>query len=310
MVRLSIIIPFYNVEQYIAQCLDSVYQQDIPEEEYEVICVNDASPDGSRVIVKEYQKKHKNLILVEHERNKKLGGARNTGIRAARGTYVLFVDSDDLIVKNSFGRLLNAMSDGSEYIHFGHFVLKDSECTEVRSFPTTEQTTGPELFLNGQIPWNEQVVAWNKIYRLEFLRKNNLYFAEDIMYEDNDFAMRLSAAASNCRHINDACYIYRSNENSITGQKVNPERLMYWQKTWSIITELLDSIGKQDVRYDKLIRGYMRQDLFDVLNNLYQLPQDQRSKVIHNLTIKEWLRFVRFLPIKRRVEYLYKLIKA
>ena len=67
MIRLSIIIPFYNVEKYIAECLDSVYNQDIPEEEYEVICVNDASPDNSRDIVLEYQKKHSNLILVEHE---------------------------------------------------------------------------------------------------------------------------------------------------------------------------------------------------------------------------------------------------
>ena len=112
MIRLSIIIPFYNVEQYIAQCLDSVYQQDIPEEEYEVICVNDASPDGSREIVKEYQKKHKNLILVEHERNKKLGGARNTGLNVAHGTYVLFVDSDDMLAENSIGRLVEEIEDG------------------------------------------------------------------------------------------------------------------------------------------------------------------------------------------------------
>ena len=63
-IHLSIIIPFYNVEPYIAQCLDSVYNQDIPENEYEVICVNDASPDNSREIVKEYQKVNTNLVLI------------------------------------------------------------------------------------------------------------------------------------------------------------------------------------------------------------------------------------------------------
>lgn len=95
--KLSIIIPFYNVKQYIAQCLDSVYRQDIPEEEYEVICVNDASPDHSRDIVLEYQKRHKNLVLIEHEHNKKLGAARNTGRSIARGKYIWNVDSDDYI---------------------------------------------------------------------------------------------------------------------------------------------------------------------------------------------------------------------
>ena len=93
MIRLSIIIPFYNVEKYIAECLDSVYNQDISEEEYEVICVNDASPDNSRNIVLEYQKKHSNLTLVEHEVNKKLGAARNTGRKIARGKYIWNVDS-------------------------------------------------------------------------------------------------------------------------------------------------------------------------------------------------------------------------
>ena len=107
MIRLSIIIPFYNVEQYITQCLDSVYNQDIPEEEYEVICVNDASPDNSRDIVKEYQKNHKNLILVEHEVNKKLGAARNTGRRAAQGKYIWNVDSDDMIAPNCLREMLN-----------------------------------------------------------------------------------------------------------------------------------------------------------------------------------------------------------
>ena len=97
MIRLSIIIPFYNVEQYIAQCLDSVYRQDIPEEEYEVICVDDCSQDGSLEIVKQYQKKHVNLILLKHEVNKKLGAARNTGFNTAKGNYIWHVDSDDKI---------------------------------------------------------------------------------------------------------------------------------------------------------------------------------------------------------------------
>ena len=76
--RLSIIIPFYNVERFISECLDSVFDQDIPLPEYEVICVNDGSPDHSRDIVLQYMERFPNLRLIEHEKNRKLGTARNT----------------------------------------------------------------------------------------------------------------------------------------------------------------------------------------------------------------------------------------
>ena len=109
--RLSIVIPFYNVEKHIAECLDSVYNQDIPEDEYEVICVNDASPDHSRDIVLEYRKKHSNLILIEHEVNKKLGAARNTGRRVARGKYLWNVDSDDMIAPNCMKEMLETCEE-------------------------------------------------------------------------------------------------------------------------------------------------------------------------------------------------------
>jgi len=100
-----------ELEKYIAECLDSVYNQDIPETEYEVICVNDCSPDNSRAIVLEYQKKHSNLRLIEHETNKMLGGARNTGLRAAQGEYIWFVDSDDFVGENIISCLLKYSND-------------------------------------------------------------------------------------------------------------------------------------------------------------------------------------------------------
>ena len=105
--RLSIIIPFYNVEQFISECLDSVFDQDIPLSEYEVICVNDGSQDGSRAIVTNYMKRYANLHLIEHEINKKLGTARNTGRSVATGNYIWNVDSDDRIVPNCLGKILN-----------------------------------------------------------------------------------------------------------------------------------------------------------------------------------------------------------
>lgn len=78
-IRISFILPFYGVERYVGKCLESIYTQDVPEEQYEIICVNDCSPDHSEDVVLEFAQKHANLTLIRHEVNKKLGAARNTG---------------------------------------------------------------------------------------------------------------------------------------------------------------------------------------------------------------------------------------
>lgn len=313
MIQLSIIVPIYNVEQYIAQCLDSVYHQDIPEEEYEVICVNDMSPDNSRDTVIAYQKDHANLHLIDHDINKKLGGARNTGMRAARGKYILFLDSDDMLLPNSLKQLVEEMDmHDDDYIHFNFINLFENGSLgpELAFDYGTQQTTGSELFFCKTIPWQQQICVWRKIYRADFIRQNSLYFAEDIMYEDNDFSMRVAATATKCRHLDISPYIYRQNPESVTKAPVSATRLLYWQKTWPIITQLLDTIGKQDSRFIDLINFYMRYDLWDVMNNMYKLPKNQRKVVKHNLSISEWWRYICFLPLKRRIEYVYKLIKA
>ncbi len=313
MINLSIIIPFYNVEKYIAQCLDSVFNQDIPEEEFEVICVNDVSPDNSRDIVREYQRKHANLILIEHDINKKLGGARNTGIRAAKGKYILFLDSDDMLKPNSLKQLVEEMDMyDDDYIHFNFINLfEDGSFGQELFFNYgTQQTAGSELFFCETIPWQQQISACRRIYRKDFLLSNNLFFVEDIMYEDNDFSMRVAAAANKCRHLDVSPYLYRQNQESVTKASVSPSRLIYWQKTWPIIVALLGTIGKQDIRFVDLIHFYIRYDLWDVLNNLYNIPRDQRKMVKQNLSMSEWLHYISFLPFKRRLEYIYKLVKA
>ena len=106
MLRLSFIVPFYNVEPYIEECIRSLYNQDIPQEEYEVICVDDCSPDGSRAIVERLQKEYPTLKLLIHTENKRQGGARNTGMKVAQGIYIWFMDSDDYIKPNCLKDLL------------------------------------------------------------------------------------------------------------------------------------------------------------------------------------------------------------
>lgn len=231
MIRLSIIVPFYNVEKYIEQCIRSLYDQDIPQEEYEVICVDDCSLDGSRAIVERLQKEYPNLQLIIHERNKKLGGARNTGLRAAQGEYVLFVDSDDYILPNKYKGLLDKADRFSvDFLHFDNLIDLNGQVFHDNGYEIYNTTliTGIDLFLFPTMQWQgSHIVAWKKLYRKSFLIENHLYFVEDTMYEDNDFCFRVYALAKKVIHIGDDVYVYRINENSITHTGDNLQKYNY-----------------------------------------------------------------------------------
>ena len=103
--KLSIIIPVYNVEKYIEVCIESLYKQNISEDEFEVILINDGSTDNSLSILQRFEIQHTNITVIS-QRNQGLSVTRNNGIKAAKGEYILFVDSDDLIIKNSLKTLL------------------------------------------------------------------------------------------------------------------------------------------------------------------------------------------------------------
>ncbi len=229
--RLSIIIPFYNVEQYIAQCLDSVYQQDIPEDDYEVVCVNDASPDHSREIVLEYQKKHHNLVLVEHEVNKKLGAARNTGRKIAQGKYIWNVDSDDMVVPNVVGVLLEQCEKNDlDVLCFAYDkYLPDCKTIERKEgLKRIGVTTGLDLIHQyGCSHLNEFCPVWRSLYRKAFLDDNNIYSPEINMGEDVPYAFKSIFLAKKMVLSDNKAYVYRVNELSLTGAKtiLSPNRL-------------------------------------------------------------------------------------
>lgn len=230
MIRLSIIVPFYNVEQYIEECIRSLYDQDIPQEEYEVICVDDCSPDGSRAIVERLQGEFKTLRLICHERNKKLGGARNTGLREAKGKYVWFVDSDDYVSANCLGKLLRgAEAQDVEMLLFDYATVSNGKSQQV-VYPEIDEKviTGEELLRQVHERWYVCVpTAWNKLYKREFLIQNNLFFTEDVMYEDTDLSLKMLTYLKRIKYMNESAYNYRQNAQSITKEHPTPEKMEY-----------------------------------------------------------------------------------
>jgi glycosyltransferase involved in cell wall biosynthesis len=219
--KLSIIVPFYNVEKFIRQCLDSLLDQDISHNDYEIICVNDCSPDNSRSIVVEYQQKYSNIRLIDHTENKKSGAARNTGFDHAKGDYIWFVDSDDMISENCLKHVLCTCQNKSLDL----LLINYSRCDENgfinlvdKVFTTTEASQGIRfvntVFEDSFVYHFGYVIRM--IFSAEYLRSINSKFPEGVFWEDTVYMPRTIILANRVASIADAYYIYRINTSSIT----------------------------------------------------------------------------------------------
>ena len=245
-IKLSIVLPCYNVEKYVAECLDSLYAQDIPEAEYEVICVNDCSPDGTRDIVVEYQQKHSNLILIDHEINKKQGGARNTGLRAAQGEYVWFVDPDDYIRKNVLRSIIDEIENNSLDILIFDYEKFDA-LGSVIEIPKVdyiaEISSGKEVLKNTNY-YDITSLCWLRVVRRDFLIRNELFFYPNYYFEDVINGVRCFLKAEKIKYYPLLCYFYRSTPNSVMNSKIDALKTISYLKLgfeyYKLSTEISD----------------------------------------------------------------------
>lgn len=205
----SVIVPVYNVEQYLEQCLESILAQNY--DDYEVICVNDGSTDSSREILTAWESRMPQMRVIDRE-NGGLSAARNTGLEAATGEYVVFVDSDDWVEPNMLDTL--AKSIGNEDMLCFACQRTDNNGSDHLSAETT----------NGWNYYNRHaleariipfVCVWQRCYRRRFLLDNDLWFREGILHEDNEFTPRACLRAKSIKVILDILYNYRVRPNSI-----------------------------------------------------------------------------------------------
>lgn len=163
---LSIIIPIYNAENYIRECLDSLLEQDLPLSAYEILCVNDGSQDRSLEILREYESRYSNVVVIDQE-NQGVCTARNVGLQRARGEYVWFVDADDLVLRNVLGSLGDA-ANHCDRVVFGAYEFTDTLTEE-------ELALAAEGKLETNTSFYDSVV-WRNWLRREFLLANQLTF--------------------------------------------------------------------------------------------------------------------------------------
>ena len=218
-VRLSFILPCYNVGRYIAECLDSIYAQGFPEDEFEVIAVNDCSTDDTRAVIVSRAEKHDNLRLIDHETNLTAGGARNTGISAAQGRYIWFVDPDDAIKENCLKELLEKAGERDADILFFNFDDCDEHLQLIRedlTFPTSDILSGQEYvqrYFPGRL--SRFGIIWRAIFKTDFLKDNGLQYPHIRKAQDVVFLWKAVLHAGRVCSVENAYYRYRNNPYSV-----------------------------------------------------------------------------------------------
>ena len=244
--KLSIIVPVYNVEEYISPCLESIFRQGLNATDFEVIVVNDDTRDGSMDIVAGFVATNDNITVVE-QANQGLSAARNTGLDHASGDYVLFLDSDDLLISGTLPAVLQCAIQADADIAVADFVKMDNKEIEtltphpspLTSHPSQQENlpqwgeagggfhlspliSGQELFLGEFNP--RQCYVWRTLYKRSFLLSHGLRFIPGIYFEDVPFTTECYLRASKCVRVAQTFYIYRQRPNSIVSS-VNMKKL-------------------------------------------------------------------------------------
>ena len=258
---ISFIIPVYNVEKYISECICSLMAQ--KGEDIEFILVDDGSTDTSGKICDEYSKKDKRIFVV-HKANEGVAVARNIGIDVAKGEWISFVDGDDKITNNFVSELRHYIKDSFDIIVFAHDNFDGS------NIPALSQDGSTEIFKDSRIEFLQKDCLihkrsekrefyydfgypWGKLYNTEFIRRNNLHFPVGIkINEDQLFNLCVLKYAKNVLGVHKQLYLYRKNESSITNQNIGFLASTYdrkIEKQNKIINELYPNSAEMKSRH-------------------------------------------------------------
>jgi len=231
---ISVIIPVYNVEKYVRRSIESVLAQESADFNIECLIIDDCSPDDSMSIVRDTIDSYKGTCIlfhiIRHEKNMGLSAARNSGIAAATGDFLFFIDSDDCLFENAFSTLVSYL----KVHHSVDVILGNSLCLEQNSYANAPFGNTPvliedkrkifELVFNRQINRN----AWNKLIRHSFVTENNMLFDVGLLYEDVTWTYKLFSRVSSILIIPEITYLYENNPNSILHTPAERSDQMIW----------------------------------------------------------------------------------
>lgn len=303
MTKLSVVIPVYNIEKYLAKCLDSVIYTQL--HDYEIIIVNDGSTDSSPEICREYAERFPELISVITTENGGLGAARDVGIDAAHGEYILFLDSDDFLSPNAMPEMFEYLEKDFDILFFdirsvneeGRLLRYYNGCKIEGEFSLE---SFPELLF-------EMPSAWNKIYRRSLFTDNKIYYPGRVWYEDMYVTFRLYTHADKMLSVHKPWHNYLQRAGSITNNK-NTQRNL---EIIPAVNSMLDAF-KDAGLYDK----YFLQLEFaafhhEVITSIARVNLADRNSDVQNKLFEDYRSKFRYYlknPYVKSMGIKYKLI--
>ena len=286
----SIIIPVYNVENYIVDCLLSVINQDYCGR-VECLIVDDNSTDNSLEIIEEFISHYSGTIdfkILAQDKNGGVSAARNIGIKNALGNYLLFLDSDDELALNCLNELTKPLLKYNyDIVLGGYFINSNEKYVDGHTFKQDCSIDSNELIRTkfNQGLW--YVMPWNKLCSKTFLVSNNLLFQEGIIYEDELWSLKLANCAQSMYLVSSITYFYKIRENSIM-TTVNTNIYEKLERKIVLYT-LLEKYVLIDQKYDVSNYDYLENKRNNLLNDLYEHRREIHIKSLylklHNSTI-------------------------
>ena len=237
---LSIIIPLYNCEKYIKQCLDTIFRQEMNESEFEVIVIDDGSKDSGYSLASEYAKRHQNILVMKQE-NQGVACARNNALEKATGDYITFVDADDMLVSGSLGKLIKiAVDNKADIVKSAHKeVPEDAVCEDFSSSHDNsyiQVMTGEEAIVN--VTRMKEGYCWGYLISRKLITDNNLKFPPKVAFME-DWAFITQAILKSRTFVNAdvLLYLYRRNSSSCMAN-VTTEKMLLGCQAIDIVANL------------------------------------------------------------------------
>jgi glycosyltransferase involved in cell wall biosynthesis len=292
--QISVIIPIYNVEKYIAECLDSIVGQTL--RDIEIVLVDDLGTDGSMKIAAQYAEKDKRLKIIRREKNGGLSAARNTGIRNSSAPLIMFLDSDDFYMPTMCEKMLNGIEKSkADIAACGTNLIYEADKNMAKSDKNYYQIKFDGLQrMNDDVIWNIDVSAWNKIYRRCILEKYGIEFPEGLQNEDAYFFNAYACWAKDIFFIPEQLHCYRRREGSIMNQIFNGNSglsidhvkigITFYEylKKWDLLSTRRDymtgfffSCLYFGFRHESTKRG--KADIYDLANDFVQREHFDRN---------------------------------
>ncbi len=326
--KISLIVPVYNQDKYLKECLDSILAQEL--KDIEIIIIDDGSTDTSSRILEEYAIKDSRIKLLRQQENKGTSSARNRGISVARGEYLGFVDPDDKVDHRMFGTLYSAAKESGSDIVFSGFIEDYGRRRIPIEYPLLSHShkkisrINKEALIEHVVSGSLHAFVWNKLFKASLIVENGIKFPENLpLMHDIPFVLDALAKANFGLYIPQELYLFRRHELS-NSLKYRPDKfdilLVLLRKKMQIASETLHGIS---CIKPKIYSWFLR-SVIDTLLGVYKnikIDKISRDRIINEIigndSVRESLKYARVglrysifaLPVRlRNLRLLYSLI--